>query len=103
MTTDVSQSKRVRAAIIDMLYVRHQMQQSRVDHVQLWHMLRDMGHDLGENDVLTQVQDLSDRGYVTCQSSKNRFTNRTSISLIQLTARGRDLQEETIRDPAVQF
>ncbi len=103
MTTDVSQSKRVRGAIVDMLYVRHQMQQSRVDHVQLWHMLRDIGHDIGENDAITQVQDLGDRGYLTFTSTRNRFTNRTSITLIQLTARGRDLKEETIVDPAVQF
>jgi hypothetical protein len=72
-----------------------------MDDVALWHILIDLGCDVGQNDVLTQLQDLCDRGYVTFKETKNRLTNRAEISLIQLTPRGRDLSEETIQDPAI--
>lgn len=100
---DAENSKRTRGMIVELLYSRHIQQLSRADHVALWHMLRDLGADLGENDVLTQLQDLFDRGYVTFEQKKNRWTNRTEISLIQLTSKGRDIYEGTIKDPALSF
>lgn len=100
---DAAQNKRIRGAICEVLYARHQAQQSRVDHVALWRILRDLGCDVGENDVITQLQDLSDREYVKYDQKKNRWTNRVEISMIQLTARGRDLVEQTIHDAAVTF
>src|SRR5579884_814060 len=103
MAPDTAQIKRLRGAIVEVLYTRHQAQQSRVDHVALWHILRDLGCDVGEYDVITQLQDLSDRGYVKYNEQKDRRTNRTDITLIQLTSRGRDLREETIEDAAVTF
>jgi hypothetical protein len=101
MTLDTTATKRVRGVIIEVLYSRHQAQQSRVDHVALWHILRDLGCDVGEYDVITELQDLSDRGYVLYKEDKNRLTNRVKILMIQLTSRGRDLREGTIEDPAV--
>lgn len=98
---DTTATKRLRGAIIEVLYTRHQAQQSRVDHVALWHILRDLGFDLGENDCLTALQDLSDRRYLTYRENKDRRTNRVDISLIQLTSRGRDVREDTITDPAI--
>jgi hypothetical protein len=103
MQPDVAQIKRYRGAIIEVLYARHQAQQSRVDHVALWHILRDLSFDLGENELLTVLQDIYERSYVTYVCRRNRLTNRQEISQIQLTPRGRDLREETISDPAVQF
>lgn len=100
---DAAQHKRTRGVIIELLYGRHTAQQPRADHVALWRMLRDLGCDVGENDVLTNLQDLSDRGYVVYEQKKNRYTNRAEISLIQLTSKGRDLFEQTIADPAVLF
>ena len=100
---DVAGHKRTRGVIIELLYKRHEEQKSRVDHVLLWHMLIDLGCDVGENDVLTQLQDLGDRGYVDYRQEKNRRTNDTEISLIRLTSKGRDLREGTIKDPAVMF
>lgn len=100
---DAGDNKRTRGMIIELLCVRHAQQSSRADHVQLWHMLSDLGADVGENDVVTSLQDLLDRGYVTFKQEKNRYTNRAEISLIQLTAKGRDLYEGTIKDPAVWF
>lgn len=102
-TPDAAQNKRTRGVIIELLYGRHAAQKSRLDHVALWHMLRDLGCDVGENDVITQLQDLFDRGYVAFKQEKNRYTNRAEISLIQVTPRGRDLFERTTSDPAVSF
>ena len=102
-TPDAAQNKRIRGVIIELLYGRHAAQQSRTDHVALWHMLTDLGCDVGENDVLTHLQDLFDRGYAVFVQKKNRWTNRVEISLIQLTPKGRDLFEGTITDPAVSF
>ena len=103
MTPDAAQNKRTRGVIIELLYGRHVAQQPRADHVALWHMLTDLGCDVGENDVLVHLQDLCDRGYVNFTQKKNRYTNRAEISLIQLTPKGRDLFEGTINDPAVSF
>jgi hypothetical protein len=103
VTIDAAQSKRLRGVIIEVLYGRHTAQLSRADHVMLWHSMRDLGCDVGENDVLTTLQDLCDRDCVRFNQRKSRLTNRTEISLIQLTPRGRDLAEGTIQDPAIQF
>jgi hypothetical protein len=103
MQPDVAQNKRTRGVIIDVLYNRHAAQQHRVDHVVLWHVLTDLGCDVGENDVLTQLQDLQDRGYVKYEEKKDRRTNRVDIFKVQLTSRGRDLREGTIEDAAVSF
>ena len=100
---DTTEIKRLRGVIVEVLYGRHQAQQSRVDHVALWHIVRDLGCDVGEFDVVTQLQDLSDRGYLKYEERKDRRTNRLDISLIQLTSRGRDLREETVVDPAILF
>ena len=103
MEPDVSVVKRIRGGIVDVLYTRHAQQQHRVDHVALWHILQDLGFDVGENDVVTQVQDLCDRGYVVYDQKRDRRTNYLTISMIQLTARGRDLREGTLKDAAVFF
>ncbi len=103
MQPDVATNKRVRGVIVDVLYTRHAAQLHRVDHVALWHILIDLGCDVGENDVLTQLQDLQERGYVTYVEKRDRRTRRVDISTIQLTVRGRDLREETIADAAVTF
>ena len=100
---DAANAKRTRGVVIELLYARHAAQQPRADHVALWHMLTDLGCDVGEADTLTHLQDLYDRGYITFTQKKNRWTNRYEISLIQLTPRGRDLYESTIEDAAVSF
>lgn len=103
MMPDAAQNKRTRAVIVELLHRRHTEQKARVDHVNLWHMLNDLGCDVGENEVLTMLQDLFDRGYVTFHEEKNRYTRRAEISQVQLTSKGRDLLEGTITDPAFWF
>ncbi len=100
---DAAQNKRLRGVVIEMLYARHLAQLHRADHVMVWSLVRDVGCDVGENDVITILQDLSDRGCLNYTEKRNRLTNRVEISMIQLTPRGRDLGEGTIQDPAIQF
>lgn len=100
---DAQQNKRLRAAILEILNTRHQAQQSRLDHVALWHVMLDLRFDLGENDLLTLLQDLFDRRLIVYEESRDRRTNRVSVFKLQLTPAGRDLCEGTTRDPAVNF
>lgn len=93
---DIEQVKRLRGAILELVYTRHRGQQSRMDHVALWHMLVELQHDAGEDDVITVLQDLQERGYLFFAQKKNRYSNRTEISLIQITPKGRDLVEEAV-------
>lgn len=101
--SDAALNKRTRAVIVELLQNRHSEQKSRPDHVLMWHMLNDLGCDVGENDVLTLLQDLQDRGYVNYREDKDRRTRRVDISQIQLTPKGRDLIEGTISDKAFSF
>ena len=100
---DAQQNKRLRGAILEILNTRHQSQQSRVDHVALWHIMRDLSFDLGENEVLTLLQDLYDRNLVLYEESRDRRTNRVNIYKLRLTPEGRDLCEGTTTNPAVNF
>jgi hypothetical protein len=110
MAPDTAQIKRLRGVIVELVYSRHMAQSARLDHVMLWHILRDVGCDVGEADVLTQLQDLCDRGYVKYREYKDPRVSRLSMEVtyvriyeIQLTSRGRDLREGTIVDPAILF
>lgn len=103
MQIDAAQMKRLRGMLIELVNGRHVAQQSRADHVMLWHMARDLGCDVGENDVVTALQDLFDRGYVRYTEDKDRKTNSVRITLVQLTPAGRDLLEGTKAEAAIQF
>jgi hypothetical protein len=100
---DAQQNKRLRGAILEILNTRHQAQQSRLDHVALWHVMLDLRFDLGENDLLTLLQDLYDRRLIAYEESRDRRTNRVSVFKLQLTPAGRDLCEGTSTNPAVKF
>lgn len=103
MNPDVQHIKRLRAILIEALYARHAAQQHRPDHVALWSIVTALGSEASENEVITQLQDAGDRGYVTYFQEKNRRTGAVTISKIQLTSKGRDLAEGTIRDEAYLF
>ena len=100
---DAQLNKRLRGAILEILNTRHGAQQSRIDHVALWHIMLDLRFDLGENDLLTLLQDLHDRDLLRYEENRDRRTNRVSVSKLQLTPAGRDLCEGTKIDPAINF
>jgi hypothetical protein len=92
---------RMRGEMLKLVRTRHKAQQSRMDHVELWHLMRGVGLDIGENDVITFLQDLAALDLIQFDEEKNRYTNRTSILRIQVCARGlrvleRKIVEETV-------
>jgi hypothetical protein len=103
MARTAQQTKRDRGGVLEILNARHMAQQSRLDHVMLWRMMRDLGFDVSENEVLWLCQDLRDREYILYDGSRDGATGRVSISKMQITAAGRDLCEGTTSDPAVHF
>jgi hypothetical protein len=100
---DAEQNKRLRGAILEILNSRHRTQQSRLDHVALWHIMLDLRFDLGEDELLTLLQDLCDRDLIAYEETRDRRTNRVSIFKLQVTPQGRDLCEGTYTNPAVSF
>jgi hypothetical protein len=93
----------LRYAILEIVNTRHAAQQTRLDHVALWHIMLDLRFDLGENDLLTLLQDLHDRGFLAYTETRDRKTNRVSLFKLQITPEGRDLCEGTTTNPAVRF
>lgn len=96
-----NQVKRYRGVVLQFVYTNHREQLARMDDVALWGLMLDMGYGVGQNNVLTLLQDLSDRGYLSFNEKLNRVTGRTEISKIQITPGGRDLVERTREDAAV--
>jgi hypothetical protein len=93
--------KRYRGEILRLLAVNHRGQKSRLDHVTMWYSLRGIGCDVGEDDVLTLLQDMCDRGYVRYDETRDRKTNEVRISKIEITSGGRDVFEGTRSDAAI--
>jgi hypothetical protein len=99
-----AKAKRLRGAMLQLLRTNHDGQATRFDGTALWSALvRGLGFDAGRNEVKTMLQDLCQRGYVTCKEHKDRDTGEVRFTQIALTPRGRDLLEETIEDPAVEL
>jgi DNA-binding PadR family transcriptional regulator len=103
MTTsaNVVQLSRHRGVILQFIDSNHFQQLSRMDDVEMWGMMMDMGYRVGQDYVMTLLQDLSDRGYVSFQTEMNRRSGRTHLNQIQITPRGRDVVNRLIQDPAV--
>jgi|GEM_PF-975217 hypothetical protein len=93
--------KRLRGHILELVDEGHKDQRSRLNNVILWGVLQRLKYDVGENDVITLLQDLKDRAYLTFDEQRDRRTRHVTISMIQITPRGRDLLEGTLSDPAV--
>lgn len=72
-----------------------------MDITMLWSSLVSLAFDASRNEVKTTLQDLNDRGYVRYKQVSDRDTGEVQMMQIELTARGRDLLEGTIEDPAV--
>jgi hypothetical protein len=100
----VARLKRLRGAILELLRDNHDRQWSHLDATALWSaLLRGLRFDVSKNEVKTLLQDLGDRGYVRYIQQKDNDTGEVFLVQIELTAKGRDLLEETITDPAVEL
>lgn len=99
----IAKSKRLRGMILELLQTNHDEQKSRFDSTMLWSALvRGLGFDASENDVITILQDLNGRSYVKYSEIRNARLGQYRIVQIELCPKGRDLLEGTITDPAVE-
>lgn len=97
-------ARRMRGAMLMVLCGNHNRQAARMDDVSIGRALMSLLFDVSANEVVTVLQDLKDREYVRFVPRRNSLTGRTYLEQIEITARGRDLVEESSRpDPAVEF
>lgn len=97
----VNKNKRLRGAVLQFVQTNHADQGSHMDDLEIWGMMQDLNFGIGQNQVLTLLQDLCSRGYLKYEEQMNRLTGRCVISRIELTAEGRNLVERIKVDPAV--
>lgn len=98
------QTKRLRGAILEVLNDNHRAQKPRLDLSVIWAVLQKLGHtDLFKNDLVTVLQDLEDRGYVTFTLVREPWSGDIRVSKIEITPSGRDVLEGTIDDRSVQL
>lgn len=86
--------KRWRGVVLELVYQGHCTQQSRLDDLALWGLMRDLSHDVSRNDVITVLQQLETRGYLKFKQNKDATTGHTDVREIQITAQGTDLVEK---------
>ena len=97
----VETRKRLRGQILELLDENHSQQRSRFTDVVLWGVLQRLKYDVSQNEVLTLLEDLHDRGYVKYSSVKNAQSGVRRLSQIEITPDGRDVLEGTRQDDAV--
>ena len=93
--------KRHRGMLLRFAYDNHNDQHSRLDDQAMWGVMMGMGVTLGQNEVITMLQDLCDRGYMRCKSKMNVITGRVQLREIELTHKGRDLVDGVTDDAAI--
>ncbi len=97
--------RELRATILQLVYENHLKQRSRLRLLPLYGAVTRLFFDVSENELLTVIQDLKERGYLTFERDEElyRKTRKTVIGEIQILPAGRDLVEKTKADPAVSF
>lgn len=66
----------------------HEAQLSRMDDLEVFAMMQELGHSMGRDQVLTMLQDLRVLGYLSFVAKMNEISGRIEISQIELTAAG---------------
>jgi hypothetical protein len=95
--------KRWRGVILELVYDGHTKQESRLDDLILWGLMRDLSHDVSQNDVLTLLQQLYEMKFVRFKITRSDATNEVRISEIEITRDGIALVEKEARDPLVRI
>lgn len=101
-TIERTKRRRLRGAILQFVCDNHYAQRPHMDDVVLFGLLVDLQFPVsGQNEVVSLLQDLSERKYLTFTEKKNRLNGRTEISRIGIMPAGRDLVDHSTEDPAV--
>ena len=85
---ELIQIRRRRGLMLKFVRDGHEQQMSRMDDLEMWGMLQDVGVSIGRNEVITMLQDLETFGYLTFRESCDPVSGRKRISEIELTGRG---------------
>src|SRR5215471_16640694 len=100
-TQQVKQRKRWRGVILEIVYDGHQKQESRLDDLVLWGMMRDLGHDVGQAEVITLLQSLGGMKCLTFKQTRDPVTKAVRITEIEIAERGIALVEKEETSPLV--
>jgi hypothetical protein len=93
--------RRLRAVILEQVYVNHQKQLSHLDLIRLGGSLERIGWEVSLNELLTTCQDLQERGFLSFDSVRNKWTGDRNLVRISITPKGRNIVEGAERDPGV--
>lgn len=100
---DADRLRRLRGAILTLIYDNHARQSHRLEMLTLAGALERLFFECSLNDLVTVLQDLRERGYLTFEETKDKWTRRVRIGQIQITPSGRDVVEGTRKDPAIEI
>jgi hypothetical protein len=93
--------KRWRGVILELVYDGHIKQESRLDDLTLWGLMRDLSHDVGQNDVRTLLQQLCEMRLLRFKLDRNDASNEVRMLEIEVTRAGIALVEKVEKDPLV--
>jgi hypothetical protein len=97
------QKRKLRGEILRMLAKSHAQQKARMDDVALCHMLRAIAWEIDLNDVVTILQEMEGRQWVTFRTLRNVYMRRVQLLQIEILPAGQDLVDQTTTNPAVEF
>jgi len=95
--------RKLRGEVLRILSESHAQQKSRMDDLALCHLLRAIAWDVDMNDVVTIVQEMKGRDWVTFRQLRNVYLRRVQLLEIEILPDGQDLVDQTTSNPAVEF
>jgi len=95
--------RRLRGEVLRILAKGHAQQQSRLDDVELCLLLRRFAWEVDLNDVITILQEMYGRKWVTYRELRNVYMRRVQLLELEILPDGQDLVDQTIKNPAVEF
>ncbi|HWQ96724.1 MAG TPA: hypothetical protein VN577_20050 [Terriglobales bacterium] len=95
---DGAQMNYLRGSILKLVYSNFRDQAPHMDGVVLFGVMERLRMPGPLNDWTTALQQLRDRGYLTFEQERNKWTGRVRIHRISITPKGCDLVEGNLRD-----
>jgi hypothetical protein len=85
---ELNQMIRRRGNMLKMIRQTHERQLERMDDIDVWSMMQDIGAHMSQKQVVTMLQDLQVLGYVTFEQFFDEDRERVVVEKIMLTASG---------------
>lgn len=102
-THEATRTARLAGRILCEVYENQKRQDSRYSHLHLHDFLEALHISVSENELITLLQDLKERGYLDFHQHKDRKTHEVFIREIQITPAGRDVALRRKTDDAVRI